>query len=318
MAYMTTTAPPAKADQIRSLLNTKTVGMPGAFNGLCARLAQDIGFESLYVSGAAVTASSATPDVGILGLPEFTGVIHQVARSTGLPVIADADTGFGESEMVARTVIEYHRAGAAGFHIEDQLFPKRCGHLDGKTLVGIDHFVEKVATAAVTRDTLPSSGVFGGRGDFVVCARTDAFGVNGLDDVLDRAKAYVDAGADMIFPEGLRNEADFANFADAIRSHSTPSPLAPGGGPYLLANMTEFGKTETINIDRFAELGYHAVIWPVSTLRIAMGAVQRFLAQLKADGDVGASLEDMLTRQELYDTLRYTPGTPWSFPKNQQ
>lgn len=316
MHPMTTTAAPAKADQLRSLLNTSTVGMPGAFNGLCARLAQDIGFDSLYVSGAAVTASSATPDVGILGLPEFTNVINQVARSTNLPLIADADTGFGESEMVARTVIEYHRAGAAGFHIEDQLFPKRCGHLDGKTLINIDHFVEKVATAAATRDTLPASGVFGGRGNFIVCARTDAFGVNGMNDALDRAKAYVDAGADMIFPEGLRTEADFANFADAIRSHRTASPLAPGGGPYLLANMTEFGKTETINISRFAELGYHAVIWPVSTLRIAMGAVQRFLAQLKADGDVTGSLDDMLTRQELYDTLRYSPGTPWNYPRN--
>ena len=319
LAAMTTTAANAvtsPADTLRAAMNARTVGLPGAFNGLCARLAQDAGFEALYVSGAAVTASNATPDVGMLGLPEFTSVIHQVSRSTDLPVIADADTGFGEEEMVARIVHEYHRAGAAGFHIEDQLFPKRCGHLDGKTLIPADHFVEKVAAAAAARDTIPSSGEFG-RGGFIVCARTDAFGVSGLDEAVARAKAYVDAaGADMIFPEGLRTEADFGAFADAIRSHTPPTTLAPGGGPYLLANMTEFGKTDSINIERFEELGYQAVIWPVSTLRIAMGAVKRFLAQLRADGDVDASLEHMLTRAELYETLRYTPGEPWAYPRN--
>ena len=272
--------------------------MPGAFNGMVARIAASAGFDALYVSGAAVSASRGVPDVGLVSLNEFSDVIAQVASASGLPVVADADTGFGESEMVTRTVHEYARAGAAGFHIEDQVFPKRCGHLDGKALVPVDHFCEKVAAAAAARDALG--------GSFVVCARTDAIGVEGVDSALTRAKAYLDAGADMIFPEGVRSEAEFAAIAESLRAHRK--------GVYLLANMTEFGKTPPISLARFAQLGYSAVIWPVTTLRAAMGEVARTLADLKRDGHVESFVSRVQTRQELYAALGYTPGEEWRFP----
>ncbi len=298
---------------LRRLMNDRCVGLPGAFNGLVARIAADVGFKGLYVSGAAVTASYGVPDIGVLTLPEFAHVIRQVWLGSGLPIIADADTGFGEAEMVTRTVWEYEQAGAAGLHIEDQVFPKRCGHLEGKTLVSIDHFQEKVARAAAARDALGGSalqsrapGATPGstvRGPFIVCARTDAAGVSGLDDAITRAKAYLDAGADMLFPEGLRSEEDFAGFAEAVRAHDP--------GCYLLANMTEFGKTPLIPLPRFGELGYSCVIWPVSTLRSAMGEVRRMLEALKRDGDVSASIERMQTRAELYAALGYEPGVEW-------
>ncbi len=284
---------------LRALMSDHCVGLPGAFNGLVARAVKDAGFEAAYVSGAAVTASYGVPDIGLLTLNEFTAVIRQVTQSSGLPVIADADTGFGEGEMITRTVVEYHRAGAAGLHIEDQVFPKRCGHLDGKSLIPADDFAAKVATARAASDAC--SG-----GAFIICARTDAAGVTGLDDAIARAKAYIDAGADMIFPEGLHSEADFARFAEAIHAHRNKT--------YLLANMTEFGKTPIIPLRRFEQLGYHCVIWPVSTLRSAMGEVQRLLANLKRDGTVAASQNAMLDRTNLYRLLGYTPGHEWKFP----
>lgn len=290
--------------------------MPGAFNGGVARAARDAGFDALYVSGAAVSASFGVPDVGLVTLTEFCTVIEQVCRASGLPVLADADTGFGESEMTTRAAFEYSRAGAAGFHIEDQVFPKRCGHLDGKALIKVDHIQEKVAAAARARDAM-------GNG-FVVCARTDARSVEGFDAVVSRAKAYIDAGADMIFPEGLTSETEFGDVAAALRGYGSQSrgsgqgagTAAPGaaGGPFLLANMTEFGKTPIIPLSRFAALGYHAVIFPVSSFRICMGAVSRFFAALKRDGSVESSLKDMQTREELYAMLRYTPGKEWEFP----
>jgi len=291
---MTTTHP---GFRFRQLASSQCLGMPGAFNGMVARQAAMAGFDALYVSGAAVTASFGVPDIGLLTLNEFCNVIYQVTRGSGLPVIADADTGFGESEMVTRAVHEYSRAGAAGFHIEDQAFPKRCGHLDGKRLVPIDHFAEKVAAAAAARDAL-------GNG-FVVCARTDAAGVDGLDATIERSKAYLDAGADMIFPEGLHSEADFARVAQEIRSYKADA--------MLLANMTEFGKTPIINLARFAAMGYSCVIWPVTTLRAAMGETARILTDLKRDGEVTAFLDRVQTRQELYAALGYTPGQEWTF-----
>lgn len=296
-----TTTQPSPGARLRALMNDHTVGLPGAFNGMVARIADDAGFEGLYVSGAAVSASFGVPDIGLVTLTEFCNVIEQVCRASNLPVIADADTGFGEGEMLARTVHEYARAGAAGLHLEDQVFPKRCGHLDGKTLVSMDHFIEKLDIAAKARDSMGNQ--------FIVCARTDAAGVEGIDATIARAKAYIDAGADMIFPEGLTSEGDFKRVADALRAHRK--------GTYLLANMTEFGKTPIIPLDRFAKLGYHAVIWPVSTLRVAMGEVSRFLAALKRDGHVSASLNTMQTREQLYKTLRYTPGATWTFPRGQ-
>ena len=280
-------------------MNDHTVGLPGAFNGMVARIAADAGFEGLYVSGAAVSASFGVPDIGLVTLNEFCNVIEQVCRASNLPVIADADTGFGEGEMLARTVHEYARAGAAGLHMEDQVFPKRCGHLDGKTLLTADDFIAKLEFATKARDAMGN--------DFIICARTDAAGVEGVDACVARAKAYIDAGADMIFPEGLKSEGDFANVADSLRTHSPRT--------YLLANMTEFGKTPIIPLEQFAKMGYHCVIWPVSTLRIAMGEVARFLESLKTSGDVSASLNTMQSREQLYKALRYTPGKPWTFPR---
>jgi len=285
--------------RLRELMKTRCVGLPGAFNGLVARAVAQAGFDGCYVSGAAVSACFGVPDVGLVTLTEFCGVIAQVARASGLPVLADADTAFGEGEMATRTVWAYHDAGAAGLHIEDQVFPKRCGHLDGKALVPVDHMQEKVSRAAAARDAC--SG-----GEFIVCARTDARGVEGIDSAIDRARAYLDAGADMIFPEGLTSEQEFARVAEAVRSHKSDA--------FLLANMTEFGKTPIIPLSRFSELGYSCVIWPVSTLRSAMGEASRMLAALRRDGHVQRSLEAMQSRQELYSLLGYTPGVEWVWP----
>ncbi len=289
------------------------VGAPGAFNGLCAMGVRDAGFEAAYVSGGATSVAAGVPDVGLLTLDHFTRVVREVVdgtRPTGgtgpaLPVIADADTGFGEAEMARRTVIEYHRAGAAGLHIEDQVFPKRCGHLGGKTLIPFDHAVEKIQLAAqASRDC--------SNGDFIICARTDARSVEGLDASVKRAQAYVEAGATMIFPEGLESEEEFRVFAERMRPVN--GVTGKREGPYLLANMTEFGKTPILPQQVFDRLGYHVVIYPVSMLRVAMGAVNRALASLKETGSVHRSLDEMLTRDELYAHVGYRPGVPWDFP----
>lgn len=283
--------------------------MPGAFNALAARAIAQAGFEGAYVSGAATSVSAGVPDVGILTQEHFCRVIRECADASGLPIIADADTGFGESEMVRRTVIEYARAGAAGLHIEDQVFPKRCGHLDGKRLVPLDHAVEKVAAAVAAARSLHQGEPAPLGSGFVVCARTDARGVEGFDAAVARAGAYLDAGADMIFPEGLTSEAEFGEFALALR-RSAASSLEY----FLLANMTEFGKTPMIPVARFAELGYDCVIYPVTLLRVAMGAVSRALVELRKDGSAAGLLGGMQTREELYKLIGYTPGVEWAFP----
>ena len=288
----------AAALKLRAAMQERCVALPGAFNGMVAKAVANAGFEGTYISGAAVSACAGLPDVGLVTLEHFCRVIAEVFRASGLPLIADADTGFGEGEMVTRAVWEYHHAGASGLHIEDQVFPKRCGHLDGKALVPVEHMVEKVKRAADARDACS-------QGAFIVCARTDAAGVDGLDAAITRARAYLDAGADMIFPEGLKTESDFAKVADALRPR----------GALLLANMTEFGKTPIIPLKRFEGMGYQCVIHPVSTLRSAMGEVQRMLAALKRDGDVHASLDRMQDRAELYRLLAYTPGQEWVFPR---
>ncbi len=282
-------------------MDADAVAAPGAFNALVAKAIAQTGFDACYVSGGATSVAAGVPDVGLLTLDHFARTVREVVTGSGLPVIADADTGFGEEEMVRRTVIEYNHAGAAGCHLEDQVFPKRCGHLDGKSLIPLEQAVSKIAWAA--RAAEDCSG-----GDFIVCARTDAKGVEGFDAAVDRATAYVEAGASMIFPEGLASDQEFADFATRLRSRTT------GRRVYLLANMTEFGKTPIIPLSRFAELGYNLVIYPVTTLRIAMGAVSRALAELKQTGTVEPLLDQMQTRAELYDLVGYTPGTPWELP----
>lgn len=303
MTTATPSVPPAA--RLRSLMNAGCVAMPGSFNGLCARAVAQAGFTATYVSGAATSVCAGVPDVGLLTLEHFCRVIREVADSSGLPVLADADTGFGEAEMVRRTVIDYTRAGAAGLHLEDQQFPKRCGHLDGKALVSQDHMIEKVQWAAkAAADLRDASGAPG----LIICARTDARGVEGFDAAVTRAAGYVQAGAEMIFPEGLTSEAEFGQFAQALRARTGSTRV------YLLANMTEFGKTPIIPQQRFAELGYDCVIYPVSLLRAAMKAVTAALDSLKRDGSMAGVLPAMQTRAELYSLVGYTPGVPWPAP----
>ena len=278
-------------------MDQAVVAAPGAFNALVGKAVAQSGFTACYVSGAATSVAAGVPDVGILTLDHFTQTVREVCSGSGLPVIADADTGFGEEEMVRRTVIEYNHAGAAGLHLEDQVFPKRCGHLDGKSLVPVEQAVSKIQWAAKASKDCSD-------GQFIICARTDAKGVEGFDAAVERAKAYVDAGATMIFPEGLTSVQEFQDFADEMN-------VLGDRRPYLLANMTEFGKTPMITLEEFGNMGYSLVIYPVSTLRIAMGAVTKALTELKAQGTLEGQLGNMQTRKELYELIDYTPGKPW-------
>ena len=275
---------------LRELMQRGTVICPGVFNALVARAAARTGFDACYISGSATANVAGYPDIGLVTLTEMCRTIREVADASRLPVVVDADTGYGEIESVIRTVVEYERAGAAAMHLEDQIFPKRCGHLEGKSLVSVDHMVEKVTAASEHRMS----------DDFVVIARTDARAVSGVEEAIDRANAYRDAGADMIFPEGLQSESEFRQFA--VNS--------PG---LLLANMTEFGKTPQIPASSFEELGYQLVIYPLSMMRLAMGHVMRGMRELRTSGTAEGMLDEMQTRQELYDLLDYDPGEPWIF-----
>ncbi|WP_067695996.1 methylisocitrate lyase [Nocardia jejuensis] len=255
---------------------------PGAFNPLVAKLIQEIGFEGVYISGAVLSADLGLPDIGLTTLTEVAGRGQQIARVTDLPVLIDADTGFGEPMSAARTVTVMEDAGLAGLHLEDQVNPKRCGHLDGKAVVPTSDMVRRLrAAVAARRDP-----------NFVICARTDAAGIEGIDSAIERAKAYVDAGADLIFTEALYTEADFEKFRAAV---SIP----------LLANMTEFGKSELIAARTLESIGYNAVIYPVTTLRLAMFAAEAGLREIAATGTQSGLLDRMQHRSRLYELLRY-------------
>jgi methylisocitrate lyase len=280
-----------RAAQLRASMATRAVMCPGAFNALVARAVAQAGFECVYISGGATANSAGYPDIGLITLTEMCRTIREISQASGLPVIADADTGYGEVEMVARTVVEYERAGAAGLHIEDQVFPKRCGHLDGKELIPREDMIEKVRAACAARVSQ----------EFIIIARTDARSVEGLDEAIARGKAYRAAGAEMIFPEGLESEAEFARYAKEC----------PG---LLLANMTEFGKTPAIGLTRFEAMGYRLVIYPLTMQRIAMGHITKALEALKRDGSAESLLAQMQTRKELYELLGYVPGKEWGFP----
>ena len=279
--------------RLRDAWSRGVVMVPGAFNALVARAVRQAGFEACYISGGATANVSGYPDIGLITLTEMARTIREISDASGLPVIADADTGYGEVECAVRTVVEYERAGAAALHVEDQVFPKRCGHLDGKDLVPAAAMADKVRAMATHRVSR----------DFVIIARTDARHVTGFEDAVKRANLYREAGADMIFPEGLQSEQEFADFAKA-----SPGPL--------LANMTEFGKTPDIPAARFGELGYQVVIYPLSMMRAAMGEVARGLAALRRDGTVRELLPRMQTRKELYSLLGYVPGEQWNFPND--
>lgn len=277
------------ASTLRDRLEQGVVAAPGAWNGLVARAITRAGFDACYISGGATANACGLPDIGLVPLEEMCVQIRHVVEGCGLPTIVDADTGYGDLEMVARTCAEYTAAGAAGMHLEDQVFPKRCGHLEGRELVTTEAMCEKIAAASKAK-TDP---------DFVLIARTDARGVEDMDAAVSRGCAYREAGADMIFPESLRNAGEFEDFARRC----------PG---LLLANMTEFGQTPHISLETFGELGYDIVIYPVTTQRIAMHAITTALARLQHDGGAESLLDDMQTRSELYDLLDYDPAATWT------
>lgn len=273
---------------LRRLLNDHTVVLPGAINALSARLIEREGFEAVYVSGAVLANSvGGVPDVGLMTLTESAAHCANIARATRLPIIADADTGYGGPENAARTVHELESAGVSGIHLEDQEFPKRCGHLTGKSLVSIEAFCETIATASAARRCK----------DFLLIARTDARGVTGYDDAVARAHAYLKAGADAIFPEALCDAEELARFARDMSRDGAPT--------LLLANMTEFGRTPYLSVDEFAGMGYSMVIFPVTLQRIAMKAMRDALRVIRREGTQKPLLNDMQTRQELYDLLGY-------------
>lgn len=254
----------------------------GAFSPLVAMLVEDTGFEGVYVSGAALSADLGLPDIGLTTLGEVAGRGQQIAAATNLPALIDADTGFGEPMNAARTVRLLEDLGLTGCHIEDQVNPKRCGHLDNKEVVGREEMVRRVAAAARARRDP----------NFVICARTDARASEGVEAAIERARAYVDAGATMIFPEALADEREFEAFRRAL---DVP----------ILANMTEFGKSKLLDVPTLQSLGVNVVIYPVTTLRLAMGAVERGLRQLAAEGTQAGLLDQMQTRARLYEIVRY-------------
>jgi methylisocitrate lyase len=286
MLYDPTTAHDKRRHLREGLASGRLLQMPGAFNPLSAKLIERKGFDGVYVSGAVLSADLGLPDIGLTTLTEVAGRSRQVARATSLPVLADADTGFGEPMNMARTVQELEDAGVAGLHVEDQVNPKRCGHLDGKQVVDVDHAVRRISAAAGARRDP----------DFLVMARTDVRAVEGVDAAVERAKRFVDAGADAIFPEALTALSEYETLRRAV---DVP----------LLANMTEFGKTPLFTVSELADVGVNLVIWPVSLLRIAMGAADRALDTLRAEGSLESLLPVMQHRTDLYDLVDYAGYT---------
>jgi methylisocitrate lyase len=264
------------------LASDRLLRMPGAFSPLVAMAVEDAGFEGVYVSGAALSADLGLPDVGLTTVSEVAGRGAQIARSTSLPTLIDADTGFGEPMNVARTIQLLEDAGLSGCHLEDQVNPKRCGHLDGKALVSEGEMTRRIAAAVRARRD-PG---------FVICARTDARAPEGLDAAIRRARRYVEAGADMIFPEALADEREFEAFRRAV---DVP----------LLANMTEFGKSRLLDAATLEGLGMNVVIYPVTTLRLAMGAVEEGLRAIAGTGTQEGLVPRMQTRARLYELLGY-------------
>ncbi|MCK8478210.1 methylisocitrate lyase [Microbacterium aurugineum] len=282
MLYSTVT-PSEKRRLFRErLASGELLRFPGAFNPLSARLIEQKGFDGVYISGAVLSADLGLPDIGLTTLTEVAGRAKQIARMTDLPAIVDADTGFGEPMNVARTIQELEDAGLAGTHIEDQINPKRCGHLDGKSVVDEDTAIKRIRAAADARRDE----------NFLIMARTDIRAVEGLDAAIDRAKALVDAGADAVFPEAMRTLAEFEAMAEAL---DVP----------ILANMTEFGKSELFSVDQLRDAGVNLVIWPVSLLRISMGAAGRALDTLNEEGHLTSKLGEMQHRADLYDLIDY-------------
>jgi len=282
MLYAQTPAHEKRRMLRERLASGELLRFPGAFNPLSARLIERKGFDGVYVSGAVLAADLGLPDIGLTTLTEVAGRGQQIARMTELPAIIDADTGFGEPMNVARTIQTLEDAGLAGAHIEDQVNPKRCGHLDGKSVVDGDTAVKRIRAAVDARRDP----------DFLVMARTDIRAIDGLDAAIDRAKALVDAGADAIFPEAMRDLGEFEAMRAAL---DVP----------ILANMTEFGKSELFSTEQLRSAGVNIVIWPVSLLRLAMGAADRALDTLEDEGHLTSRLGEMQHRADLYDLVDY-------------
>ena len=267
---------------LRKLLKKGTVVTPGCFNAASAMLIEKCGFRAVYISGAGLSNSAGLPDTGLLSMSEVAKQAGNIAKAVNIPVIADIDTGFGGPAEVRKTVKVFEKSGIAGIQIEDQRFPKRCGHLAGKEVIAAEEMAEKIEAACGARRNK----------DFLIIARTDARGVTNIDDALERAMMYIDAGADVIFPEALGSKDEFKRFAREID--------AP-----LMANMTEFGKTPYITAKEFGDMGYSLIIFPMTIFRVAMKAMENALLELKKKGTQKGLLKNMQTREELYKLIGY-------------
>ena len=272
--------PPA-GERLQALIDRPEIlGVPGAHNGLAGMLAKEAGFEALYISGGAVTATLGLPDLGVMTIEELCFITRQVSRSTDLPLIVDGDTGYGEVLNVMRTVKELEHAGAGAVHIEDQVVAKKCGHLNDKRLIPPEDAAAKISAAVK------------GRSHLRIIARTDAAAVEGLEGAIARANLYKEAGADVVFPDALPSEVDFRTFADSV-----PGPK--------MANMTEFGRTPYFTAEQFQDMGYDIVIWPATSMRVAAGAMQELYAHIRDHGSAEALIDKMPSRAELYETIGY-------------
>ena len=281
----------SKGAQLRQLIAQGSVMLPGVPNAAVARLVERAGFDAVYISGAGMAnATAGVPDIGLLSMTEVVRLAGYIANAVKIPAIVDADTGFGGAENVARTIRELEKADLAGCHIEDQEFPKRCGHLAGKSLVDVDEMAERIKAAVRARRDQ----------DFFIIARTDARAVEDFGRTVERARSYVEAGADGIFPEALQSSEEFKAFAREVK--------AP-----LLANMTEFGNSPLLSFQQLSDFGYRMVIFPMSAFRVSMKASEEFLRDLKRVGTQSGWLDKMQTRRELYELLDYDPtAESWS------
>jgi methylisocitrate lyase len=278
---------PTKTRRLRELIEKQTVVLPGAFNALTAIQIERVGFNAMYISGAALAAARGLPDLGLLTMTEVLSDSVTIANAVAIPALADVDTGFGSALSVMRTVREFEKAGIAGVQLEDQENPKKCGHLPGKRLIPSQEMVGKIQAAMEARRDE----------DFLVVARTDARGIEGLEAAVQRAQAYVEAGADAIFPEALESAEEFRTFAKQLAKQGAKVPL--------VANMTEFGKTPYLSSSEFEDLGYRMVLFPVTALRVTTKAVEQALRELKDHGSQRDLLGHMHTRQQLYELLQY-------------
>ena len=268
-----------RSDFVKELQSKKLLRFPGAYNPLCAKLIAEIGFDGIYISGGVMSNDLGLPDIGLTTLDQVSYRSGQIARITDLPTIVDIDTGFGNCK---KTIEEFEKKGLAGCHLEDQIAEKRCGHLDNKELISKDEMVKKIKECVGSRKDK----------NFLIIARTDANSVEGLDKTLDRIKAYEDAGADMIFPEAMKDEKEFEKVRETSKK-------------YLLANMTEFGKSKLLNKSELENLGYNVVIYPVTTQRLAMKNLEDGLKSIFESGDQNNILNKMQTRKRLYELVEY-------------